>query len=241
VKKETHSMLCTICARGGSKGVKDKNIRPLAGKPLIAYTIEDALRWGRARHVVVSTDSFRIAAVAKKYGAEVPFIRPARLATDNSPKLFSIRHALIECERIFGERYDIVVDLDATAPVRSVRDIENCFKIFLKKRPETIFSVVRAYKNPYFNMVEKRGDGFYGLCKKASGPITRRQATPQVYSMNASIYLYSRDFILNERNLTPFSGRTVVYVMGELSAHDIDNELDFQFIEFLMKKRIWKR
>lgn len=235
-----YSILCTICARGGSKGIKDKNIRDLLGEPLIAYTIEQALKWGKAKHVVVSTDSENIAKIAENYGAEVPFRRPKKLAADNSPKLLSIRHALIESERLFKEKYDIIVDLDATALLRRIRDLENCLNIFLKNRPETLFSVVNAHKNPYFNMVEKKKDGFVKLCKKNPVQVTSRQSAPRVYSMNASIYFFSRNFLLDARHIMPFSNRTLIYVMDDLSAYDIDREIDFEFVKFLIKKRIWK-
>jgi CMP-N-acetylneuraminic acid synthetase len=234
------NILCTICARGGSKGVKDKNIRPLLGKPLIAYTIGQALRWSKARRIIVSTDSARIASIAKKYGATVPFMRPKKLAADDASKLLSVRHALIKCEKLFKERYDIIVDLDVSSPLRTVRDLDNCLQVFIKKRPQTLFSVVKAQRNPYFNMVEIKKDGFAKLCKQAPRKIVRRQDAPQVYSMNASIYFFRRDFLLDFKNTLPFSSRSVVYDMDDLSAHDIDSEYDLKFIEFLLKERIWK-
>ena len=128
---EDGDIICFICARGGSKGVKDKNIRELAGKPLIAYTIEQALKWDEAKHVVVSTDSKKIADVARRYGAEVPFERPKELASDNSAKLPVVRHALIESEKRFGERYKIVVDLVANN-IQRVPDLLLQFLFFLK-------------------------------------------------------------------------------------------------------------
>jgi len=230
------NILLTICARGGSKGVKNKNIRNLAGRPLIAYTIKLALKWGKANHVVVSTDSKPIVSVARKLKAEVPFMRPKGLAADNTPKLLAIRHALIESERIFKKRFDIVVDLDATAPIRKVKDIDNCLRIFIKKKPDVLFSVVSARRNPYFNMVERKKDGFVKLCKNLPYKIKRRQDAPQVYSMNASIYFYSRKFLLNTKQDTPFSNKTAIYIMDDSSQYDIDTEMDFKFIEFLIKE-----
>ncbi len=107
----SENILVFIGARGGSKGLKDKNIKPLMGKPLIAHTILTALKWGKAARVIVSTDSLKIANVAKHYGAQVPFLRPAKMATDKAPKGPALRHALVECEKIFNERYTVVVDL----------------------------------------------------------------------------------------------------------------------------------
>lgn len=234
--KKMDNLLITICARGGSKGVKGKNIRKLAGFPLIYYTIKQTKEWGKGNHIVVSTDSSEIAEIAKKYGAEVPFMRPKKFASDKSPKTDAIRHALLESEKIFKKRFDYVMDLDITAPVRKTEDLENVLKLFLKKKPKTLFSVVRARRNPYFNMVEEDNKGRVHLSKK--GNFVRRQDTPKVYDMNASIYIYRRDYLLDEKNTSPISDGSVVYVMDEISRTDIDHEVDFKYIEFLVKEGI---
>lgn len=230
------NLLITICARGGSKGVKDKNIRQLAGKPLIYYTIKQAKDWDRGKHIVVSTDSEEIAKIARQFGAEVPFMRPKELATDTFGKVSVIKHALVSCELIFKEKYDAVMDLDVTSPVRTVQDLENALNLFLEKKPKTLFSVVPAHRNPYFNMVEEGEKGRVSLCK--AGLFIRRQDAPKVYDMNASIYIYDRKFLLDEGNESAISDNSIVYVMGEESRTDIDSELDFKFIEFLIKKNI---
>lgn len=230
------SILCTICARGGSKSVKNKNMLPLLGKPLISHSIRQALRWGKAEHIVVSTDSDKIVKVAKKYGAEVPFMRPRELATDTASKIMAIRHALTECEKIYGKKFDIVVDLDASSPVRRISDIEGCHRVFKKKNAQSAFSVVHAHRNPYFNMVEEKKDGFVKICKRPKKLIVRRQEVPEVYNMNASIYFYKREFLLDKRNKTPFSKKSAVYVMDDSAGYDIDRKIDFKFIELLMKE-----
>lgn len=233
-------ILIFIGARGGSKGVKGKNIRSLLGAPLICYTIKQALEWGKAARVVVSTDSLIIADIAKKAGAEVPFLRPKKLASDTAMKGSAIRHCVKKCEKIFKETYGIIVDLDVTAPIRTVEDIENCWKIFLKDKPLTLFSVVHPHKNPYFNMVEKQSNGNYELCKKPKKYIYRRQNSPEVYSMNASIYFYDRNYMLNTNPPSPFSRKTRVYCMNDLAGIDIDREIDFKYVEFLVKEGIVK-
>lgn len=227
-----NNLLVTICARGGSKGVKGKNIRTLCGKPLIYYTLKQARQWSRGR-IIVSTDSSRIAKIAKNLGAEVPFIRPAELATDTAGKVGVIRHALQSCEERYGEKYEAVMDLDVTSPVRTIEDLENAYQLFFKKRPKTLFSVVPAHRNPYFNMVEEGKDGKAHLCKK--GSFVRRQDAPKVYDMNAAIYIYDRNYLLNNEN--SISDDSIIYVMGEFSK-DIDSELDFKFMEFLLKNNI---
>lgn len=229
------NLLITICARGGSKGIKGKNIRELAGKPLIAYTIKQAKQWDRGKHIIVSTESEDIAEIAKQFGAEVPFMRPQELATDTAGKVAAIKHALISCEEIFGETYEAVMDLDVTSPVREVEDLEKTFNLFLERKPKTLFSTVIARKNPYFNMVEEIGDGRVKLCKE--GNFVRRQDAPNVYNMNASIYIYDKKFLLEEGNEGAVSNNSIIYVMDDVSI-DIDSELDFKFIEFLIKENI---
>lgn len=233
-----HNLLITVCARGGSKGVKGKNIRKLAGYPLIYYTIKQAKEWGKGEHIVVSTDSPEIASVAKRYGVEIPFLRPKKFASDTAPKSEAIRHALLESEKFFKKTFDCVVDLDVTAPIRKIEDLENAFQLFLKKNSKTLFSVVKSARNPYFNMVEEDKDGRVHLSKK--GNFARRQDAPKVYDMNASIYIYRRDYLLNEKNKSPISDDSYVYVMDEISRHDIDSEIDFKFIEFLVKEKVIK-
>ena len=230
------NLLITICARGGSKGVKGKNIRKLAGKPLIYYTIKQAKEWGKAKRVVVSTDSEEIAAAAKKSGAYVPFLRPLKFASDTAGKIAAIRHALKSCERIYREKYDLVMDLDVTSPIRKIEDLENAYKLFLKRRPETLFSVVEAHRNPYFNMVEEDKDRKVVLSK--NGNFSRRQDAPKVYDLNASIYIYARSYILNKKNQSAISNNSILYIMDGISRTDIDSELDFRFVEFLVKENI---
>ena len=232
------NILITICGRGGSKGVKNKNIKEIDGKPLIAYTIEVAKKWDKASKIVCSTDSEEIAAVAKEYGAEVPFMRPDELANDTAGKLPVIRHALKESEKIYGKKFDVVVDLDVTCPIRSVQDINNAFEIFVEKKPDLLFSVVESSRNPYFNMVELNEGGFARLAKEEpDGKILRRQDAPKVYDIIASIYIYSREFLLNDSyDKLLDSKRVAVYEMSDNSAIDIDTELDFKYMEFLIKE-----
>ena len=231
-------ILVTICARGGSKGVKNKNIRELNGQPLISYSIKQALNWRKATRVVVSTDSEEIASIAQKYGADVPFLRPGYLASDTSAKLPVIRHALQESQKIYNEDYSIIVDLDATAPIRTSGDLDGALAIFNKSDSSTLFSVVHAHKNPYFNMVEADAAGKIKLCKILEHGVIRRQDAPKVYSMNASIYFYRQKYLLDEANNSPISGNSSIYIMNDLAGIDIDREIDFKFIEFLIKEGV---
>lgn len=231
-------ILAVAAARGGSKGIKDKNIRDLLGKPLIAYTIEQAIRWGGFSKFIVSTDSERIAEIARNYGAEVPFFRPDVLSSDTADKMVALRHAFVEAQKFYNIKFDALLDLDVTAPVRTVEDIENMVRIFRERKPDCIFSVVKARRNPYFNMVEKRENGTVRLCKKLSIDVIRRQDAPEVYDMNASMYVYDKDFLLDPNSKAPYEKRTLIYEMPPVSAFDIDSELDFKFIEFLVREGI---
>lgn len=229
------NILCTICARGGSKGVKNKNIKELNGKPLIAYTIEQAKASGLFEHIVISTDSDNIASVAKQYGAEVFFKRSEEMASDTAGKLDVIKDAFKRSEEYYNRTFDYLIDLDATAPLRSVEDIINSFNQFKENNNDNLITAMPSRRSPYFNLVEQDKDGKVYLSKKLDGAVVRRQDAPKSYDMNASIYIWKRDVILNEGSL--FLEKTGLYVMPEERSIDIDNELDFKFVEFLMKER----
>lgn len=228
-------ILCTICARGGSKGVPRKNIRELNDKPLIYYTINHALKWGKADKIMISTDDEEIAKISKKYGAEVPFLRPKELATDKAGKLESIKHAVKYYEDK-NEKFDIIVDLDPTSPLRNIKDLDYALEYFLKHKPNNLYSVCEARKNPYFNMVELNDNNRAYISKKVEKDVLSRQTAPKVYEMNASIYIYDKDFLLKTNTI--HSNNTSIYIMPQERSIDIDSEIDFQFVEYLIKKGI---
>ncbi|MFW9767178.1 MAG: cytidylyltransferase domain-containing protein [Candidatus Thorarchaeota archaeon] len=231
-------ILGTICARGGSKGVKNKNIRNLDGRPLIYYTIKAMKKWGKADRIICSTDSPEIAKIASEYGAETPFLRPAELSSDTAPKIPVIKHALRYCEEEEGINYDTIVDLDPTSPLRTTNDIERALQKFLNTRADVLYSVTEAKKNPYFNMVELDDNDNAHLSKKLEGEFFRRQDTPKVYEINGSIYIYNRDYLSKANGLHCENER--VFVMDEISSIDIDREIDFRFIEYLLKSGLFK-
>ena len=229
------SVLCTICARGGSKGVKNKNIKELNGKPLIVYTIEQAKASQLFEHIVVSTDSDEIANIAKQYGAEIFFKRSAEMASDTAGKLDVIRDAFVKSEEHYNKQYDYLIDLDATAPLRIVDDIINAFNQFKKNDNDNLITAMPSRRSPYFNLVEQDKDGKVYLSKKLDDVVIRRQDAPKSYDMNASIYIWKRDVILNENSI--FLENTGLYVMPEERSIDIDTELDYKFVEFIMKDK----
>lgn len=230
--------LCTIGMRGGSKGVLNKNVRELNGKPLMAYTIEQAKESGLFEHIVVSTDSEGIAETAQNLGAEAWFLRPHEMATDEAPKLPAIRHAFLESESHYGQQFDVLVDLDVTSPLRLVEDIKYAYGQFRDDDADILITVSPARKNPYFNMVEKV-NGRVKIVKELDKSPVRRQDAPQVYDANASIYIWKREALLD--NDTLITEKTSLYVMPEERSVDIDTELDWDFVEFILSKRMGKR
>lgn len=229
------SVLCVIAARGGSKGLAGKNIRPLLGKPMIAWTIEQAVACPEIDRVVVSTDSAAIAQVARAHGADVPFMRPAELADDAASKWPVWQHALDACERHYGGRIDAYVDLDCTSPLREVEDIGRAIAQFRASGADGVISVCEARKNPYFNLLEMDG-GFLRLSKTLPDLVVRRQDAPLVYEQVASIYVLSPDYL--RRCGSILSGRTVPYDIGREKSLDVDDELDFELVEYLFRKRL---
>ena len=227
------NIICTICVRKGSRGVPNKNLRKIQGKPLLAYSIDQALQSGQFAHVVISTDSEDLAEAARFYGAECWFLRPPELASSEAAKVPAIRHALLESERKFDEKYDVLVDLDATSPLREVTDINNALDVFFRENADNLITASPARKNPYFNMVEKV-DGQVTKVKNINKGIVRRQDAPDVFDMNASIYIWKREVLITRDDI--FGDKTSLYVMPEERSIDIDTQLDWDVVEFLINR-----
>jgi len=219
----------TICARGGSVGVPRKNVRLLHGKPLIAWTIEQALAAPSIDEVFVSTDDEEIAEIASQYGATVPYRRPAELATSAAAKVPVIIHLLEQVEQSGSLQIDRVVDLDPTSPLRTIGDIENAVAL-LDDATDAVITAYPSDKNPYFNMVERKDDGNVGLVIP-SGAVSR-QSAPEVFAMNASIYVWHRNTV--DKGL--WGGRTRLYEMPRERSIDIDSEIDFKLVELLLEE-----
>jgi CMP-N-acetylneuraminic acid synthetase len=230
-------ILITICARGGSKGIPGKNIKPIAGKPLIAYSIDCARRVSDILggcEILLSTDSEEIRDCAARYGLETEYRRPARLADDHCAKLDAIAYALEWSEQRNGAPFDYLIDLDCTSPLRTAEDVLKALEM-LKADPEAldIFSVNPAARNPYFNMVERKASGYYDLVKDGSA-FTTRQSSPQVYDMNGSFYIYRHAFF--DRGLRdPNTPLSLVYVMPHV-CFDLDEPVDFDYMSFLLEQ-----
>jgi len=230
----TYKVLCTICARAGSKGIKNKNIKLINGKPLISYTIEQAINSELFEHVVISTDSDEIADIAVAHGAEVFFKRAAEMASDTAGKLEVIKDAFIRSEQHYQEQFDYLIDLDATSPLRDVEDIIKAFELLVKNNYVNVITAMPSRRSPYFNLIELE-NGKVKLSKQPNKKVVRRQDSPETFDMNASIYIWDRKTILSENAL--FLDSTGLYVMPEERSIDIDSELDYKIVELMMKEK----
>jgi N-acylneuraminate cytidylyltransferase len=223
-----------IFARGGSKVVPHKNIRLLNGKPLIAYAIEAALASRLIDRVIISTDDPEIAAISKDYGAEVPFMRPAELAQDDSPEWLAWRHAiqmLMQANQL--AKMDIMVSIPPTAPLRTADDVDKCIQEFLDSDADIIISVKPSERNPYFNMVTLDDAGRARLVLSSDQAIEHRQDAPAVYDITTVAYVVRPEFVLKADSM--FDGNVRAILIPSERALDIDTELDFKFAELLLQ------
>ena len=228
--------LCSVCARGGSKGVPDKNIRSLLGKPLLFHSLDQARQSGLFDCIVVSSDSPKILQMAKEWGVDHAIERPEELATDSAPKLPVIQHCFLTAETMSGMTFDNVVDLDATSPLRNQADLKGVVDLLESNGTATnVITGTPARRSPYFNLIELDESGrvhLSGKRQKIDGKIVRRQDSPPCFDMNASIYAWWKDSLLNARQV--IHKGTNLFVMPEERSIDIDSELDFRWVEFLM-------
>lgn len=231
------NILITVCARGGSKGIPGKNIKPIAGKPLINYSLDVAKSLAEKHNakIAVSTDDIAIKKAAEDCGIKTDYVRPDFLATDSAGKIDTIRDLLFYEESLVDFKYDYVLDLDVTSPLRTLKDLEQAFEILTNnKEALNLFSVNPAARNPYFNMVEVKENGFYSLVKtNPDGSIMTRQSAPKVYDMNASFYWYRRAFFDSGINIS-ITDKSLIYEMDHI-CFDLDHPVDFTFMEFLLE------
>lgn len=233
--KAERSLLAIIPARAGSKGVRNKNLRPLAGKPLVAWTIEAARSSSRVDRVVVSTDSEAIAEAARAWGADVPFRRPKKYATDRAAVAGVVVHALKRLARDEGRTYDDFVVLQPTSPLRTAAHIDAAAAA-LCRRPDAdaLVSVVEARESPYWmKVIDNRG----GLRPFLSGrrAYPRRQDLPRVYVLNGALYMGRSARFLDRPDF--YAGTCLAFVMDRASSLDIDDADDFAYGEYLLARR----
>ena len=222
-----------VPARGGSKGVPRKNIRALHGRPLLAYTADAALAARRLSHVVLSTDDAEIAEVGRAAGLEVPFLRPAALAQDDTPTLPVVMHGLEIMESMYG-RFDAVCLLQPTSPLRTPAEIDACIDLLEANVADTVFSMlpVPSRYNPHW-VYEPDAEGFLHISTGEPTPITRRQALPPAYHRDGAIYVARRDVIMEQHSL--YGRRVVGYLREEGRSVDIDTPDDWAHAESMVE------
>ena len=224
-------IIATICARGGSKALPRKNVLPFCGRPLIAWTIEQALACPQIAEVYVSTDDAEIAEVATECGAKVPYMRPAHLASDTAPKIPAIEH-LVQHMDSLGVKAARVVDLQPTSPLRTIGDISAA--IAFDPPGELTVSVCEPSHNPYYTMVELQPEGLLALCKPSE--VVARQAAPVVYGINGAIYVWSREALARAALRGFWSVKMRPFLMPKIRSIDIDTAEDFEMAEWLQAR-----
>jgi CMP-N,N'-diacetyllegionaminic acid synthase len=233
----TNKPICSaiIPARGGSKGIPGKNLRPVAGKPLIAWTVETALAATLLDRVIVSTESLEIADVASRYGAEVPFMRPAELAQDDTPGIEPVLHAALWLEENEGYRPDLIMLLQPTSPLRVPEDIDRAIELIQEKSADAIVSVTPAEAHPYW-MKQIDGSGRMTDFIKLDQPIDRRQDLPEVYVLNGAIYLARYEVLVKQK--TFYTDNTLSLVMPVERSLDIDTPWDLYLADLILRDRL---
>ena len=227
-------VLAIIPARAGSKGVKNKNIKPLNGKPLILYTIEEAKKSDQIDKIVVSTDSTEIADLSKIHGVEVPFIRPKKLSTDSSLTYDVVKHC-IEYYKSNGEHFDIILLLQPTTPFRTVETINKSVKILKNKSVYTsVVSVVDVEGNHPFRMKEIKDNFLINYIDQGFENMNPRNELPKVYIRSGAIYAILTKNFYEEQSLV--SNLCSPIILDKIETINIDSPLDFEFCEFILKK-----
>jgi len=231
--------LVTICARGGSKGIPGKNIKLINGKPLINYSLAVAEELSKKYDldIFLSTDSQEIKDVVKASAfseVNIEYVRPDFLANDTAGKLDAIVDVYQFAEKATNVNYDFVIDLDVTSPLRTADDLATSVELLFNNHEAlNLFSVSPANRNPYFNMVEEKDNGYYDLCKK--GQFLTRQSAPRVFDMNASFYIFKKKFFSGNHK-TVIAEKSLIYEVPHL-CFDLDHSIDFEFMSFLLENK----
>ena len=226
--------ICFIAARGGSKGVVGKNIRLLAGKPLIAYAIESSIKSKIFSHVVVSTEDKEIARISQKFGAEVPFLRPKKLATDSTGMTEVVLHGLKKLHAL-GYDFDTFVNRDCTVPFLRNKDVAGSIRLLKRKNCNAVFGVYRQHLNPYFNIMELDSNGFLIVVKDEEKRPISRQTAPIVYQLNG-LFTYNTEKFFEYRNDILLNA--LPYEIPIETGFMIDTEFEIKLAEFIIQKKI---
>lgn len=225
-------ILATICMRGGSKGVPEKNIKLLNGKPLVFYTIECAKNSELINDIVVSSDSDKMLNIANELGVQKVYKRPNYLATDGASKWDVFINVIEQYEKENNIEVQYLVDLDVTVPLRKPIHIDSAIKMMLANDADVIITGYEPERNPYFNMMEITEDNYAQIVKKSQKPIICRQDAPKVFSLTPAVYVIKKSALKNFKHWS--EAKCLIYEIPRENAVDIDTPFDFKIVEFLM-------
>ena len=228
------NILGVTLARGGSKGIKNKNLAKIKGKPLIYYTIKEAKKTQELTKYIVSTDSIKIKKIAQSFKAEVPFLRPKKFSKDNSSSASALKHALLECERIFNIRFDFIVELMATNPLKSTLDIKNVIKILIKNKADSVIAVNQLFDHHPARIKKIVKGRLYDFAVKEKLESRRQDLKPNAYVRSGSIYAMSRNYVMSGKRY--FSGKSFAYILPMERTINIDDKNDLIIAKNKIKK-----
>tara|TARA_B100000579_G_scaffold20631_1_gene14533 strand:+ start:4056 stop:4748 length:693 start_codon:yes stop_codon:yes gene_type:complete len=228
-------IICIIFARGNSKGLKNKNLLKFKSTTLLGNSIKQAKKSKLISRVFVSTDSKKISREAIKNKAEVPFLRPKKLANDNSPEIDSWRHGAKFLDKNLKIKADYIVTVPATAPLRSISDINKCIKKAIRKKLDMVFCVTPSLRNPYFNILEEKNNKLDIFSRKKKKLFFRRQDAPKCYDLTTVCYVFKPNYINKTSNL--FSGKVGFIKIPKERALDIDDHWDYKIAKLLSEQK----
>ena len=223
-------IIALICARGNSKGIKNKNLLKFKNTTLLGNAIKQAFQSQYINQVIVSTDNKKIAKEAIKHKAKVPFLRPKKLATSFSPEIDTWRHAVKFLNK--KKDIDLIISIPTTSPLRNVNDINNCIKLAIKKKLDMVFTITESTKNPYFNIVRMKKNKIRLVCEQKN-KVHRRQDAPRCYDLTTVCYVFKPNYILKNNNL--MKGKTGVINVPKIRSIDIDDKTDYKIAKLLSK------
>ena len=224
-------IVALICARKGSKGIKNKNLLKIKEKTLLQIAISHAKKIKYIDEIVVSTDSFDIAKEAKKNGALVPFIRPKRLSKDKTPEILVWRHAISFLRNKLNIKPDYIISLPTTSPLRKISDLNLCIKKTIKYNLDMLFTATKSTRNPYFNMIKKNKGKISLVCNSKNKRYFRRQDVPTCYDLCTVCYIFKPTYV--ENNLNLYSGNIDFFEVSKESSIDIDTKFDYRIVKLL--------
>jgi CMP-N,N'-diacetyllegionaminic acid synthase len=220
-----------ICARGGSKGIKKKNLLKINNISLVGRSILQAKKCPLINKIYISTDSTEIANEAQKYGGLVPFLRPKKISGDKTSEILVWRHFINYIEKKI-KKIDYIVSIPPTAPLRKIKDINECLRVAIKNKADIVLTGSISHRNPYFNMVKIKNKKISLICS-IKKKIVRRQDAPKCYDLTTVCYVFRPSYIKNNSNL--FSNKTRLVIIPKERSLDIDNNFDYEVAKFLFK------